>query len=175
MSKKAGIIGIGFYVPEKVLTNHDLEKMVETTDEWIRTRTGISERRIAEKGTGVSEMAALAAERALQNAGITAKEIDLLIVATTTPDMPLPATSCIVQEKIGAVNAVCFDLAAACAGFVYALVTAEQFIKIGTYKTVLVVGADLDLLDVAPPPAFGHPLPQGEREIRMGNFHRQHF
>src|SRR3989338_5874189 len=119
---RSRIAGLGFHVPDKILTNKDLEKMVETSDEWIRTRTGIAERRIAEKGTGVSELAAVAAERALQNASVTAKEVDLLIVATTTPDMPLPATACFVQEKIGAINAVCFDLAAACAGFVYALV-----------------------------------------------------
>lgn len=143
MNKRAGITGLGFYVPEKVLTNKDLERMVDTSDEWIRTRTGILERRIAEKGTGVSDMAALAAEQALQNARVTAKEVDLLIVATTTPDMPLPSTACFVQKKIGAVNAVCFDLGAACAGFVFALVTAEQFVKNGTYKNVLVIGADL--------------------------------
>ncbi len=140
---RAGIAGVGFYVPEKILTNRDLEKMVETSDEWILSRTGISERRIAEKGTGTSELAAKAAERALENAGVKAEEIDLLIVGTTTPDMPLPSCACLVQKKIGARNAVAFDLAAACAGFVFALVTAEQYIRAGTYKTVMVVGADL--------------------------------
>jgi 3-oxoacyl-[acyl-carrier-protein] synthase-3 len=143
MGKKVGIAGIGFYVPPKVLTNADLEKMVDTTDEWIRTRTGILERRIADKGVGASDLAAEAAQAALKNAGVSAAEIDLLIVATTTPDMPLPSSACFVQEKIGAKNAVAFDLAAACAGFLYAVVTAEQFIKNGTYKTALVIGSDL--------------------------------
>ena len=138
-----GIAGIGFYVPEKVLTNQDLEKMVETTDEWIRTRTGISERRIAEKGAGVSDLAAKAAVKAIKNAGISAEDIDLIIAATSTPDMPLPSTACILQNKIGAKNAAAFDLAAACSGFVYGLVTAEQFVRSGMYKNVLVVGADL--------------------------------
>jgi 3-oxoacyl-[acyl-carrier-protein] synthase III len=140
---KAGIVGVGFYVPEKVLTNQDLEKMVDTDDEWIRTRTGISERHIAEKGTGTSSLSAKAALAALKDAGVKAEEIDLIIAATTTPDMPLPSCACLIQEKIGAVNAAAFDLAAACAGLVYGLVTAEQFIKTGVYKTVLVVGADL--------------------------------
>ncbi|MGH7197684.1 MAG: beta-ketoacyl-ACP synthase III [Candidatus Omnitrophota bacterium] len=140
---RAGITGVGFCVPEKVLTNRDLEKMVETSDEWILTRTGIAERRIAEKGTGTSDLAAKAAERALKNAGVKAEDVDLLIVGTTTPDMPLPSCACFVQKKIGARNAVAFDLAAACAGFVFALVTAEQYVRAGTYKTVLVIGADL--------------------------------
>lgn len=143
MIKRAGITGVGFHVPDKVLTNHSLEKMVDTSDEWIRTRTGILERRIAEKGTGTSDLAAAAGRAALKNAGVTPETVDLLIVATTTPDMPLPSCACFVQAKVGAKNAVAFDLAAACAGFVYALVTAEQFVKNGTYKTVLVIGADL--------------------------------
>lgn len=142
-SVRAGFKGIGFHVPEKILTNADLEKIVETSDEWIRTRTGIHERRIAEKGTGVSDLAAKAAEKALANAKLKAEEIDLIIMATSTPDMPLPSTACILQEKIGAKNAAAFDLAAACAGFVYGVVTAEQFIKTGFYKNVLVLGADL--------------------------------
>lgn len=141
--KKVGILGVGFYVPDRVLTNRDLEKMVETTDEWIVTRTGIVERRIAEKGTGTSDLAAKASEKALKAANLTAMDIDLIIVATSTPDMPLPSSACYVQEKIGAKRAAAFDLAAACAGFVYALVTAEQFIKSGMYKKVLVIGADL--------------------------------
>ena len=140
---KAGIAGIGFAVPDRVLTNRDLEKMVDTTDEWITSRTGIQERRIAQKGEGTSDFAARAAQAALKNAGIPAGEVDLLIVATTTPDMPLPSCACLVQEKIGAKKAAAFDLGAACAGFVYALVVAEQFVKNGSYKTVLVVGADL--------------------------------
>lgn len=140
---RAGITGLGFYVPERVLTNADLEKMVETSDEWIRTRTGISERHIADKGTGTSDLAAKAAQTALKNAGVDPMEIDLIIAATSTPDMPLPSCACFIQEKIGARKAAAFDLAAACSGFVYALVTAEQFIRTGTYKNVLVVGADL--------------------------------
>ncbi len=141
--RRAGMTGIGFYVPEKVLTNRELEKMVDTSDEWIRTRTGILERRIAAKGIGTSDLAAHAAKAALKNAGIAPDAVDLLIVATTTPDMPLPSCACFVQQKIHAKNAVAFDLAAACAGFVYAIVAAEQFVKNGTYKTALVVGADL--------------------------------
>ena len=141
--KRAGIVGVGFYVPEKVLTNNELEKIVETSDEWIRSRCGISERRIAEKGVGTSELSAKASLKALKNAGVSPEEIDLIIAATTTADMPLPSCACFVQQKIGAVNAVAFDLGAACAGFVYALVTAEQFIKTGAYKTVLVIGADI--------------------------------
>lgn len=141
--KKAGIVGVGFYVPEKVLTNHDIAKMVDTTDEWIRTRTGITERHIAEKGVGTSDLSARAAEKAMRSAGVKPEDIDLIILATTTPDMPLPSTSCLLQEKIGAKNAAAFDLGAACAGFVYALVTAEQYIKTGMYRTILVVGADL--------------------------------
>ena len=141
--KKVGIVGMGFYVPEKVLTNRDLEKMVDTSDEWIRTRTGIQERHVADKGMGTSDLSAKAALEALKDAKLKPEDIDLLIVATATPDMPLPACACLVQEKIGATNAAAFDLAAACAGFVYALFTAEQFIKNGAYKTILVIGADL--------------------------------
>lgn len=140
---RAGIAGQGFFVPERVLTNKDLEKLVDTTDDWIRTRTGILERRIADKGTGVSDLAAKAAQAALKNARVAADAVDLIICATTTPDMPLPSTACFVQEKIGAKNAAAFDLGAACAGFLYALVTAEQFIKGGQYKTILVIGADM--------------------------------
>ncbi len=143
VSKRVGIVGVGFYVPEKVLTNQDIEKMVDTSDEWIRTRTGILERHIAEKGVGTSDLSAHAARRAMKNAGVSPEAIDLLIVATSTPDMPLPSCACLLQEKIGAKNAAAFDLAAACSGFIYALVTAEQFIKTGVYKTILVVGADL--------------------------------
>ena len=140
---RAGILGTGFYVPEKILTNSDLEKIVETSDEWIRSRTGIQARHIAEKGTGTSEMSAKAALKALKNAQVKPEEIELIIAATSTPDMPLPSTACLIQEKIGAVNSAAFDLAAACAGFLYALVTAEQFVKNGTYKKILVIGADM--------------------------------
>ena len=140
---RAAIAGLGFSVPEKVLTNRDLEKIVETSDEWIRTRTGISERRIVEKGMGTSDLAALAAKMALKRAGVKAEELDLIIAATSTPDMPLPSCACFIQQKIGATKAAAFDLAAACAGFVYALVTAEQFIRNGHYKKILVLGADV--------------------------------
>lgn len=139
----SGIIGAGYYVPPKVLTNADLEKMVDTSDEWIRTRTGILERHIAAKGVGTSDLGAAAALNALENAKIKADEVDLIICATTTPDMPFPSSACLVQQKIGAKKAAAFDLAAACAGFVYALVTADQYIKSGTYHTVLVIGADI--------------------------------
>ncbi len=137
-----GIVGIGFHVPANVLTNKDLEKMVETTDEWILSRTGISERRIATKGTATSDLAYEASIKALKNAKLKPEDIDLIIVATTTPDMPLPSTACFLQKKLGAKKAAAFDLAAACAGFVYGLVTAEQFIRSGTYKNILLVGAD---------------------------------
>lgn len=141
--RRVGFAGIGFHVPENVLTNADLERMVDTSDEWIRSRTGIQKRRVAPKGMGVSDLAAPAALAALSDAKISAAEVDLIIIATTTPDMPLPSTACFVQEKIGAKNAAAFDLAAACAGFVYALYTGEQFIRGGAYQTVLVIGADL--------------------------------
>ena len=114
---RACIAGLGYYVPERVLTNKDLEKMVETSDEWILSRTGISERRIAEKGVGTSELASQAALSALKEAGVKPEEVDLIIAATTTPDMPLPSCACLVQAKIGAKNASAFDLGAACAGF----------------------------------------------------------
>ncbi len=140
---KVGVVGVGYHVPPKILRNADLEKTVDTTDEWIRTRTGIAERRIAEKGTGTSDLAEKAARAALKQAGVGSEEVDLIICATTTPDMPLPSTACFLQEKLGAKKAAAFDLGAACAGFVYGLVTGEQFIKSGMYRTVLVVGADL--------------------------------
>jgi 3-oxoacyl-[acyl-carrier-protein] synthase-3 len=136
------ITGTGSAIPEKVVTNEDLTKLVNTSDEWIRTRTGISERRVVEDHTPVSELCVEAAKKALLDAKISSEEIDLIIVATITPDMPMPGTACIVQEKLGAVNAAAFDLAAACTGFVYALSTGMQFIAAGTYKTVLVIGAD---------------------------------
>ncbi|MBF0253705.1 MAG: ketoacyl-ACP synthase III [Candidatus Omnitrophica bacterium] len=137
-----GIIGIGHSTPERRLTNADLERMVDTSDEWIRTRTGIRERRIAEPGTGTSHWASRAARDALKSAGKSAEEIDLIVVGTTTPDMPIPSCSCLVQELIGARRAVCFDLAAACAGFLFSLATAEQYLRNGFFKTALVIGAD---------------------------------
>ena len=141
-SRTASIIGTGSYVPEKVLTNAELEKIVETSDEWIQTRTGIKERRIAELEQPTSELAANAARAAMEDAGVTAEEIDLIICATVTPDMFFPSTACFVQTKIGAANAACFDISAACSGFLFGIETARQFIASGTHETVLVIGAD---------------------------------
>ncbi|ARA97501.1 MULTISPECIES: beta-ketoacyl-ACP synthase III [Geobacillus] len=138
----AGIIGVGYYAPEKVLTNADLEKMMDTSDEWIRTRTGIEERRIAPDEMDTSDMAYFAAEKALAHAGISAKDIDLILVATVTPDRPFPSVACMLQERLGAVNAAALDISAACAGFMYGVVTASQFIDNGAYKYILVVGAE---------------------------------
>ena len=140
--RTVSIIGTGSYVPEKVLTNADLEKMVDTSDDWIRTRTGIRERRIAACDEHTSDLAAKAAQAALDNAGISADEIDLILVATVTPDMFFPSTACFVQQKIGAKKAACFDVSAACSGFLYALEIAQQFITSHTYNTVLVIGAE---------------------------------
>ncbi|GAB4337722.1 MAG: ketoacyl-ACP synthase III [Calditrichia bacterium] len=142
MSRKAIITGIGHYVPEKVLTNADLEKLVDTNDEWITSRTGIKERRILEDGKGSSHMGAFAAQRALEVAGVKAEEVDLIITATVTPDMMFPSTACLIQDKIGAKNAWGVDLNGACSGFLYALSTGAQFIETGKYERVLVVGAD---------------------------------
>lgn len=139
--RRATITAIGHYVPEKILTNADLEKMVDTTDEWIRTRTGIRERRILEQGA-TSDLAVKAIEACLAVRKIDATDIELIIVATVTPDMLFPATACIVQDKIGARNAWGFDLEAACSGFLYALTVGAQFIESGAYSKVLVVGAD---------------------------------
>jgi len=140
--RTCSIAGIGSYVPEKILTNAELEKMVETSDEWITSRTGIKERRIAAKDEFTSDMAAKAAERAMKMAGVTGDQIDLIIVATITPDMPFPSTACLVQHKIGAKRAAAFDLEAACSGFIYGLEVAQQFIMSHTYDTVLVIGAE---------------------------------
>jgi 3-oxoacyl-[acyl-carrier-protein] synthase-3 len=139
--RRAAITAVSHYVPEKVLTNHDLEKMVDTNDDWIRTRTGIHERHILDKG-GTSDLAVKAAQKVLANRGIKAEEIDLIIVATITPDMMLPSTACIVQDKIGARNAWAFDINAACSGFLYALTVGTRFIETGSHSKVLVVGTD---------------------------------
>ena len=138
----ASIIGTGSYVPETILTNAELARLVETSDEWIMTRTGIRERRIASATQSTSDLAAEAAKAALQNAGIPPEELDMIIVATVTPDMFFPSTACFVQTKIGAKRAVCFDVSAACSGFLYALEIARQFIASGTQKTILVIGAE---------------------------------
>lgn len=138
----SGIIATGSYVPEQVITNQDLEKIVDTTSEWIVARTGIRERRIADVNQATSDLSTIAARRALENAGLKAQELDLIIVATITPDMSFPSTACIVQNNIGAVKAAAFDLEAACSGFLYALNVANQFIATGFYKNILVIGAE---------------------------------
>ena len=140
--RTVSIIGTGSYVPEKILTNADLSKMVDTTDEWITTRTGIKERRIAGKDEFTSDMATKAALSAIEQAGISPKEIDLILLATATPDMLFPATACLVQNKLGATNAACLDISAACAGFLFGVEIAQQFITSHTYETVLVIGAE---------------------------------
>src|SRR5216117_264798 len=136
------IIGTGSYVPEKVLTNAYLSRMVDTSDDWIITRTGIKERRIAAKDEQTSDMASKAALKALEQAEVSPKDVDLILVATATPDMLFPATACFVQKKIGAKNAACLDIAAACAGFLFGIEIAQQFITSHTHDTVLVIGAD---------------------------------
>src|SRR5664280_2536723 len=140
--RTCSIVGVGSYVPSRVLTNADLEKMVDTSDEWITTRTGIEERHLAGKNEFTSDLAAKAAIRAMKMAGVTAEQIDLIIVATITPDMPFPSTACLVQRKIGAYRAAGFDLEAACSGFIYGLEVAQQFIMSRTYDTILVIGAE---------------------------------
>ena len=140
--RTCSITGVGAYVPERILTNAELEKLVDTSDEWITTRTGIKERHMAAKDEFTSDMAAKAAQRAMKMAGVTASQIDLIIVATITPDMPFPATACFVQQKIGAKRAAAFDLEAACSGFIYGLEIGQQFVMSRTYDTVLVIGAE---------------------------------
>ena len=142
VNKKTGIIGVGKYLPDYVLTNAALEKVVDTTDEWITTRTGIKERRIASDNETTSDMAAKAARVALKNAGLEAKDIDLIIVATITPDMFFPSTACLLQHKLGAGKIPAFDIAVACSGFIYGLSIADQFIKSGACKHALVVAAE---------------------------------
>ncbi|KML32553.1 beta-ketoacyl-ACP synthase III [Rossellomorea marisflavi] len=137
-----GIIGIGRYLPEKILTNADLEKMVDTSDEWIRTRTGIEERRVAGDDIDTSDMAYEAAKKAIGDAGISPEDIDLILVATVTPDQPFPSVGCLLQERLGAKKAAAMDISAACAGFMYGMITAKQFIDNGAYKHILVVGVE---------------------------------
>lgn len=139
----AQIIGTGSYAPEQVITNKDLEKFVDTSDEWITERTGIKERRKAAPGEATSDMAVAAARKALEMAGTRPEQVDLIVVGTITPDMPMPSCAAFVQAKLGAVNAFAFDVAAACAGSIYALSVAEQFIRTGKVKRALVIGADL--------------------------------
>jgi 3-oxoacyl-[acyl-carrier-protein] synthase-3 len=140
---RSKIIGTGSYVPERVVTNSDLEAIVDTNDQWIRERTGIKERRIAHESVPVSHLAFGAAERALKDAMVDPLEVDLIVMGTVTPDMPMPSTACIVQHKLGAERAAAFDISAACSGFLYALSIGDQFVKSGMYKKVLVIGADM--------------------------------
>ena len=140
---RARITSLGLFVPEQVVTNADLEKRVDTSDEWIRTRTGIEERRFAAPGTPTSELALRASRQALERRGIGPDEIDVIVVATVTADMHFPATACILQEKLGAKRAWGFDISAACSGFVYALTIGAQFVENGNAKKVLVIGADV--------------------------------
>ncbi len=142
-TQRIGVLSTGMYVPPKVLTNKDLERMVDTSDDWITSRTGIKERHIAEPGTATSDLALPAAEEALKRAGIAPKDLDLLITATTTPDMLFPSVSCLVQQKLGATSAACFDISAACSGSIYAIITAQQFLQGGRYRNALVVGAEV--------------------------------
>ncbi|PKM89283.1 MAG: 3-oxoacyl-ACP synthase [Firmicutes bacterium HGW-Firmicutes-12] len=140
--RSAGIVGLGTYLPAERLTNADLEKIIDTSDEWIRSRTGISERRRVASDEAASDMGVKSALKALESAGIKPEEVDLIIVPTITPDMVFPSTSSIVQDKIGAINAAAFDISAGCTGFIYALSTANQFVASGAYDTVLVVATE---------------------------------
>ena len=140
---KAEIKGIGMYVPPRVLTNFDLEKILDTSDEWITTRTGIKERHIAEEWENASDLALPAAKEAIENAGLSPKDIDCVIVATSTPDMTFPSTACFLADKLGCPKPMAFDISAACSGFIYALTIANSFIKSGQFKNVLVVGAEV--------------------------------
>jgi 3-oxoacyl-[acyl-carrier-protein] synthase III len=136
------LLGTGSYTPEKILTNRDLEKMVDTNDEWITTRTGIRERRIATAEQATSDLALMAASRALSNAGVAADELDVILIATCTPDMAFPSTATLVQHQLGATNAFAMDLSAACSGFIFGLETARNLLESGRYRTALVIGAE---------------------------------
>lgn len=141
-NRAVGILGTGSFVPERVLTNFELEKMVDTSDEWIVARTGIRERRITDEKTASSDLAYEASLKAIQKAGISPEEIDLILVATVTPDMYFPSTACLLQDRLGAKKAAAFDLSAACPGFIYGLATGSQFVATGLYRYVLVVGVE---------------------------------
>ncbi|MBI3324621.1 MAG: ketoacyl-ACP synthase III [Candidatus Omnitrophica bacterium] len=143
LSRKIGVIGLGMYVPNKVLTNADLEKIVDTSDDWIRSRTGIRQRHIIEPGMATSDLAYQASRQALKQAGLAGKDLDLLIVATTSPDMLFPSTACLLQQRLGAKSAACFDLSAACSGSVFAMITAQQYLQGGRCQRALVVGAEV--------------------------------
>src|ERR1700723_3974431 len=138
----AKITGVAGYVPPRVVTNFDLEKMVDTNDEWIRTRTGIRERHYVEAGVGASHLGTEAARKLLLEKGVSPEQIDLIVLATVTPDMLFPATACLIQDRLGAKNAWGFDLSAACSGFAYALTVGAQFVGAGTHKKALVIGSD---------------------------------
>lgn len=140
---RSGIAGIGTYVPDKIVTNYDLEKIVETSDEWIQSRTGIKERHIASSEQAASDLGVIAAQRALASAGILPAEVDLIIVATATGDMQFPSTACIIQEALGLNTIPAFDVTAGCAGFIYGLSIGSQFIENGTYRNVLVIGTEV--------------------------------
>jgi 3-oxoacyl-[acyl-carrier-protein] synthase-3 len=140
---RARITGTGSYIPEKVLTNFDIEKFLDTSDEWIRTRTGISERRIAADDENTSDLATKASERALEMAGVRPEELDLIVMGTITGDYPWPATACVVQANLGAVNSGAYDVSAACSGFIYALSAAADRIQAGNAKKILVIGAEI--------------------------------
>ncbi|HEX2944546.1 MAG TPA: beta-ketoacyl-ACP synthase III [Clostridia bacterium] len=141
-SVSVGILGIGSYAPEKILTNFDLEKMVETSDEWITKRTGIFERRLLDDNEPIYSMAVKAAKQAIEDSGISAEDIDLVLVSTSTPDYLTPTTSCVIQKEVGAVNAAAFDIAAACSGFIYGMTVAKQFIETGYYNNILLVSSE---------------------------------
>lgn len=143
MNKNAGILGVGSYLPQKIVDNFHFEKIMDTSDEWIKARTGISERRMAEEDESSSDLGTKAALKAIECAKLSPEDIDLIIVATSTPDMILPSTACLIQANIGAHNAVAFDVSAACSGFVYGLSIGEQFIKSGIHKNVLVIGTEV--------------------------------
>ncbi|WP_294530659.1 beta-ketoacyl-ACP synthase III [uncultured Fusobacterium sp.] len=140
--KSIGIKGLGYYVPEKVMTNFDFEKIIDTSDEWIRTRTGIEERRFASSEQATSDLCASAAKQALEKANMSIEDIDMIIVATCTPDYLVQATACLVQQKLGAKGIPCFDLTAACSGFIYGLTVAGGMIRGGIYKNILVIGGE---------------------------------
>jgi 3-oxoacyl-[acyl-carrier-protein] synthase-3 len=142
MMEQAGILGLGCYLPVMKLTNKDLEKMVDTSDEWIMTRTGIKERRIAPKEFAASDLGVEAARDAIKDSGLNPEDIDLIITATVTGDMAFPSTSCIIQDKIGACNSAAFDINAACSGFIFGIITAKQFVDSGLYRNTLVIGTE---------------------------------
>ena len=141
--RRVAIVGTGSYAPEKILTNDDIAKIVDTSDEWIKTRTGVKERRVVGEGEATSDIATEAARRALQSANIESGDVDLIIVATSTPDFFFPATACIVQHNIGAKNAAAFDLEAACSGFLYSLSIGNSLISTGVYDNILIIGAEV--------------------------------